>query len=470
MKRYFSGLLLSVIVLLATSSIYAQDVITTYAGIGQSAGYSGDYGPATSGQLNSPSDIIVDDTGSLYIADFSNNIIRKVDTFGNITTIAGTAGGGSYSGDNGPATAARLNGPYALAFDNSGNIIFADGYNHLVRKINMTTGIISRFAGNGTVGYGGDGGPATAANAKLNNPVGIAVDKAGNVYIADDHNNAIRKVDVSGMISTIAGTTVAGYMGDAGPATVAELNLPIGLAIDTAGNLYIAEENNNVIRKINKLGIISTYAGTHTGGFSGDGGPATNAKIDSAQRIDFDDSGYLYISDGRNNIIRRVGAAGIITTFAGLGRGKGTDSCYYGGDDTVALAANICTPQGVAFDRHHRVYICDRGNSVIRRIGPPAPVVVVVDHTGVNSISTSSPGLTVYPNPAHAGVLTATLTTAATEEAQITVTDLLGQKVYTLSATTNKQLMIDLQAAPGVYFLSAVTAHGQWNKQVVIDK
>jgi sugar lactone lactonase YvrE len=424
MKRYFSGLLLSVIVLLATSSIYAQDVITTYAGIGQSAGYSGDYGPATSGQLNSPSDIIVDDTGSLYIADFSNNIIRKVDTFGNITTIAGTAGGGSYSGDNGPATAARLNGPYALAFDNSGNIIFADGYNH----------------------------------------------KAGNVYIADDHNNAIRKVDVSGMISTIAGTTVAGYMGDAGPATVAELNLPIGLAIDTAGNLYIAEENNNVIRKINKLGIISTYAGTHTGGFSGDGGPATNAKIDSAQRIDFDDSGYLYISDGRNNIIRRVGAAGIITTFAGLGRGKGTDSCYYGGDDTVALAANICTPQGVAFDRHHRVYICDRGNSVIRRIGPPAPVVVVVDHTGVNSISTSSPGLTVYPNPAHAGVLTATLTTAATEEAQITVTDLLGQKVYTLSATTNKQLMIDLQAAPGVYFLSAVTAHGQWNKQVVIDK
>jgi len=252
---------------------------------------------ATDAQLNSPSDIVFDKKGNLYIADFVNQVVRKVDTFGNITTIAGTgsgagtAGGGSYSGDNSAATSANMNGPYALAVDPSGNLIIADGYNHIVRKVNTTTGVITRFAGgNGVAGYSGDGNAATAITVELNNPVGIAIDKIGNVYIADDHNNVIRKVDTAGIISTVAGNHTAGYMGDGSAATNAELNLPIGVAVDTAGNLFIADEQNNVIRKVDKSGIISTFAGTGTKGYSGDGSPATSATLDSAQRVSFDDS------------------------------------------------------------------------------------------------------------------------------------------------------------------------------------
>jgi type IX secretion system substrate protein len=474
MKLYLYRFLALVMFLSITSTAFSQDVITTYAGMVGSFlyRYTGDGGPATAALMDNPSDITIDKYGNLFIADFQNNVIRKVDTFGIITTIAGTgygagsAGSGAYSGDDGPATDAKLNGPYAMAFDPSGNLIFADGYNHIVRKIS-TTGYITRFAGNGIASYGGDGGPAT--DAKLNNPVGIAIDKVGNVYIADDHNNVIRKVDTAGVITTVAGNTTAGYTGDGGLATAAELNLPIGLAIDSAGNLFVAEENNSTIRKVNKAGIISTYVGTGTKGHTGDGGPSTAARIDSAQRIVFDDSDNLYISDGRNNVVRKVNTAGIISTVAGNGFAADSTICFFDGEDSVALKAVMCTVQGVAFDQYHRMYICDRGNDVIRRVGPP--VAIVVDHTGVKNL-TGSPStvLSVYPNPARSGIFMATLTSATNEEAKVVVTNMLGQSVYSATSTTNKQLIISLHEPPGIYLLTVTSANGKWNKQVTIDK
>jgi trimeric autotransporter adhesin len=463
MQQRLLKLLTLVSIILVSGTVKAQDVITTIAGTPQSRGYSGDDGPATAAQLYDPSDITFDKAGNLFIADFANNVIRKVDTFGNITTVAGTGAPG-YTGDNGPATAANLNGPYALAIDASGNIIFADGYNHLVRKVNTTTGIITAFAGVPSSGYLGDGGPATAA--KLYNPVGIAIDKGGNVYIADDHNNAIRKVDVSGIITTVAGGNPAGYAGDNGPATNARLSLPIGVAIDTAGNLFIADEDNNVIRKVNTSGIITTYAGTGAKGNSGDGGPATAATLDSAQRVNFDDANNMYISDGRNNLVRKVSTAGIIATFAGNGFGADSSRCYFDGEDSTPLHASFCVPQGVAFDYYKRACICDRGNAVIRRIGPPS--AVIIDHSGVHNQTSAVNSLVVYPNPAPAGSFTVNLTSGTSEEAIISITNMLGVTIKTFTTTTNQRVPITLQAPPGIYHLSVTTPHGVWTKQVSV--
>jgi hypothetical protein len=237
MNKQLRNFLLSTF-LLTSFGAGAQITITTYAGTPMAGGYNGDGGPAIAAQLSSPSDVAVDKVGNLYIADFVNNVIRKVDTFGVITNFAGTGFGsgsttggatGAFSGDGGPATAADLNGPFALTVDKNGNVIFADGYNHVVRKVN-TSGVINTVAGmHTTAGYSGDGGPAT--DAALNNPVGIAVDTSGNIYIADDHNNVIRKVNTAGMISTFAGDSTAGYSGNGGPATTALLNTPIGVGM-----------------------------------------------------------------------------------------------------------------------------------------------------------------------------------------------------------------------------------------------
>jgi hypothetical protein len=257
----------------------------------------------------------------------------------------------------GPATAAELNGPYGLAIDSRGNIYFADGYNHAVRKVN-TSGIITTFAGKDTAGYRGDGGPATAA--LLDNPVAIAIDHSGNVYIADDHNHVVRKVDTSGIITTFAGNDTLGYRGDGGPATAAELNLPIGLAIDALSNLYISDEDNNNIRKVTTTGVISTFVATDTAhGYSGDGGPAASATLYGPAHIAVGNS-TLYISDVLNNVIRTVDIeSGLINTFVGAfyGEDDTVKFCEYGGDGGPATAAQICDPNGVAIGDSGKIYI-----------------------------------------------------------------------------------------------------------------
>ena len=263
---YFSAVSLhSILRLDATTG-----VLTVVAGNG-TPGFSGDNGPATLAQLDYPYGVAVDSAGNLYIADCRNNRIRKVSN-GVITTFAGSATFG-FGGDNGPATSARIFGPQAVAVDAAGNLYIADSINNRIRKV--TNGVITTVAGNGTAGYTGDNGPATSA--KMYQPAGLAVDSAGNLYFADSGNDVVRRVS-NGTITTLAGSGTAGDSGDNGPATNAQLNYPYGVAVDSAGNLYIAEILNKRVRKVTK-GVITTFAGTGTAGFSGDGGPPTSAQL-----------------------------------------------------------------------------------------------------------------------------------------------------------------------------------------------
>ena len=219
--------------------------ISTVAGDGI-ATFSGDGGPATSARLRNPFGVELDSSGNLFIADLGNNRIRKVDTSGNISTVAGNGSQG-FSGDGGPATSTKLNNPRVVVVDSSGNLFIADTNNNRIRKVD-TSGNISTVAGNGSFGLSGDGGPATSTT--LSNPRGVAVDSSGNLFIADTFNQRIRKVDTSGNISTVAGNGTFGFSGDGGPATSAKLFAPMGVAVDSSGNLFIADNRNHRIRKV----------------------------------------------------------------------------------------------------------------------------------------------------------------------------------------------------------------------------
>ncbi len=340
-------------------------VITTIAGNGQ-AGFNGDGGPATQASLWAPSGLVVDNAGNLYIADSWNDRIRKVDARGIITTIAGN-GQRSYSGDGGLATQASFFEPFYVTIDNAGNLYIADFANHRVRKID-TNGTITTIAGNGQGGeyvpFFGDGGPATQSPLGYIN--GIAIDNAGNLYIADGWYSRIRKVDINGIITTIAGTGQYGYSGDGGPATQAQIGGPNGVAIDKAGNIYIVDGyNTNRIRKVDNSGIITTIAGNGQAGFSGDGGPATLASISGAGGIAIDHSGNIYIGDSWGTRIRKVDTIGIITTYAGNGQ-QG-----FSGDGGLAVQANFYWGAYMAVDSAGTVYIGDNGNQRIRKVAYP---------------------------------------------------------------------------------------------------
>src|SRR6266516_4772049 len=327
-------------------------IISTVAGDGGDI-FGGDGGPATATSVV-PIDIFVDPGGNLYLADASYRV-RKVNGDGIITTIAcnGTSG---FTGDGGPATAASC-APYRVARDSAGNLYVADGSSRRIRKVSAA-GIITTVAGRGTGQSSGDGGPATLA--ELIQPLGVAVDPAGNVYIADEGSNRIRKVNTAGTITTIAGNGKEGFSGDGGPATSAELNDPRGVAVDPAGNVYIADEGSNRIRKVNTAGIISTIAGNDTQGFSEDGGPATSASLNNPREVAVDLAGNVYISDAGNFRIRKVNPAGVISTVAGRGTSGFT------GDGGPASSAQL-VPRGVAVGVQADLYIAD-GRLRIRRV------------------------------------------------------------------------------------------------------
>jgi sugar lactone lactonase YvrE len=349
----------------ATSTYTLNDItqiITTVAGIGPS-GYTGDGGPAISAQFSYPVDAVPDGVGNFYIADLSNSAVRKVAAAGTITTIAGNGTQG-YSGDGGPATSALLSEPAGLALDCSGNLYIADVGNNTVREV-TPEGVISTVAGNGTAGYSGDGGPASSA--ELNYPRNLAFDASGNLYIADFYNNAVRKVTPAGTITTIAGNGAPGFSGDGGPATSATLTNPAGVAVDRGGNLYITDDNNERIRKVTPSGTISTYAGTGAMSFCGDGGPATDACFFYPNTIAVDASGNLYITDYYNNRIRMVDPFGTITTVAGSGV-SGGPSGSYDGDGGPATSAQLNGPGGVSLDANGNLYIADTGNNRIRKV------------------------------------------------------------------------------------------------------
>ena len=347
-----------------TSPSSSCNIITTIAGNG-TAGFTGDGGAATAAELTTPFDVVVDGSGNVYFTDHGNHRLRKITPAGIISTVAGNGTAG-YSGDGGPATAAEINNPYGVAIDGSGNIYIADYYNNRIRKV-TPAGIITTVAGNGTLAYAGDGGYATAA--ELNDPTGVAVDGNGNLYIADFGNSRIRKVNAAGVISTISGNGTAGYTGDGGAATAAEINNPYAVAIDGSGNVIIADYQNNRIRKVTPAGIITTIAGNGTAGFAGDGGAATAAELSSPISIATDAAGNLYIADLVNNRVRYVTPAGIISTFAGNGTGA------FAGDGGVATAAELNYPCGVATDAAGNVYIGDNVNQRVRKIISGLPVI-----------------------------------------------------------------------------------------------
>ena len=329
--------------------------ITTIAGRG--GFFGGDGGPAVEAQFHYPSGMAVDVAGNLYIADTGNHRIRKVDATGTITTIAGR----TFSGDGGPASQAQLSEPEGVAADRAGNVYISDSNNHRIRKVDAT-GTITTIAGTGESGFSGDGGPAS--QAQLFYPRGVAVDGLGNLYIVDSFNNRIRKADATGTITTIAGTGERGFGGDGGPASQAQLSEPEGVAVDEAGNLYIADSFNYRIRKVDLTGTITTIAGTGERGFGGDGGPASQAQLSSPGGVAVDGLGNLYIVDSFNNRIRKVDATGTITTIAGSGE-RG-----FAGDSGPAVEAALDLPVDAAVDRAGYVYIADWLNHVIRKLAP----------------------------------------------------------------------------------------------------
>lgn len=335
-----------------TLSLNAQ-IITTVAGNG-TAGYSGDGGQATMTELYGPTNVIVDINGNLYIVDADNERIRKVDSMGIVNTIAGNGING-FSGDGGQATDAELSYPNDIAFDAIGNLYIADVWNNNIRKIN-TLGIITTIAGNGGAGYSGDGGQATSA--ELNMPTGIAFDSFGNLYIVDSFNHVIRKVNTAGIIATIVGNGTSGYSGDGGQATAAATNAN-NIAFDNVGNLYICDQSANRIRLVNTSGIITTIVGSGTAGFSGDGGQATAAELAYPEGIAVDGSGNLLIADRTNARIRLVNTLGIISTIVGNGTGAGTYTCCYGGDGGQATAAELNDPVGLCLDGVGSLFIAD---------------------------------------------------------------------------------------------------------------
>ncbi len=387
--------------------------ITTIAGTGE-AGFSGDGGPAVDARLLSPIGVAIDPGGNLFISDYVNHRIRKVDPQGTITTWAGTGEAG-FSGDGGPALDANLWYPRDIAVDATGNLFIADSVNYRVRKVDPQ-GIITTVVGTGADGVSGDGGPAVQAG--LASPWGLAFDSAGNLYIATQNidlrlkvfppppsppsvletSHRIRKVDPQGTISTFAGMGEWDFSGDGGPATNANFFSPRGMVLDAGGNLYVADSENYRIRKIDPQGIITTAAGTGVWGFSGDGGPAVAAQISFPVGLDVDANGNLYFADFANHRIRRVDPQGIVVTVAGTGiRG-------FSGDGGPAFNARLNAPADVALDSNGNLYIADLGNNRIRMARcpsttdtPPTPTFRQNIQTRINRFQNWIKRFLIYP-------------------------------------------------------------------------
>ncbi len=487
MRRVFFFLLL----LLAggTALAQSQGIITTFAGAG-TPGFSGDNGPAVQAQFNfligdfefeEYAHIAFDTAGNLYVPDQANDRVRKISPGGTITTFAGNGITG-FSGSGVPATQASLFSPKAVAVDAAGSVYIVDQDNSRVRKV-TPDGLITTIAGNGIDDFTGNGGPAT--QAALNAPGGIAVDAAGNIYISDTFNSLVRKVSPGGIITTYAGDGDFDFVGDGGRAVFAALDFPAGLAVDAAGNLYIADQNNGRVRKVSPDGIITTVAGNGGTGFGGDGGPATQANIDFPADVAFDAAGNLYIADQDNHRIRKVDLNGIITTVAGNGVNG------YGGDGGSPLNASLSHPSGLAFDKQGNLYITDHYNYRIRKVtfnppsvsaaptalafaataggAAPAPQTVALSNPGGSSlgfaIAGNQPWLTASPA---AGTLAAggsATISVAVSIASLTAGDYSGALTITAPGaagsprTVRVSLTVRPTAAPTPTFPAAGVTH-----------
>ena len=342
--------------------------LKTIAGNG-TAGYAGNGGLATLAELNIPDGIGFDPAGNLYIADSVNNVVRKVDTKGNITTFAGNGTKG-YSGDGAQAANAELDQPFSVTADTAGNLYISDTGNQVIRKVS-TAGVISTFAGTGATGHSGDGGPATAA--KFNEPQGARFDKAGDLLVPQCGGSSVRRIDTSGNISTIAGIFTDGFSGDGGQATSAQLYCPSGVAVDAAGNIYIADEFNQRIRKVAPNGVITTVAGDGNQSFSGDGGPATAAELNLPNDVAVDAAGNVYIADSGNNRIRKIDTNGMMSTVAGGLQNAGSPG--------------VNTPLALTFDAVGDLYYSDAGSSTVQELFPVGTTPFPATPVGMTAVA-----------------------------------------------------------------------------------
>lgn len=510
-------------------------IISTIAGTGLT-GFAGDGGLATKASLSAPTGIAVDDSGNVYIADNQNNRIRKVSaSTGNITTIAGKGKAG-FTGDGGPADSAELNEPYDIAIDNSGNIYFSDYGNFRIRKI--SGGTISTVAGTSTSGFSGDGGPASLA--QLAGPEGIAVDDSGNVYVADLSNQRIRKIDItSGKITTVAGDGVGAFAGDGGLATTAEINKPTGVAIDSAGDIFICDQGNQRIRKVTG-GIINTIGGNGSRGYTGDGGPATLAELNNPNNVAVDTGGNIYVADLYNNVIRQItackssvtinpttpticGGQGVVLVASGgtnYSWSPSTGLSATTGDSvianpsvtvtyTITSSGSGCGTTGtdvvtvLPAPNQPTITVSETGDSLIssattgnqwyfndtlltdstRQVlvikGLPKGwyfVQVTNPANGCNSRSDSTTGiyditllnnLKVFPNPFNNNLVVQINTSSDLNGWLMQLTDVLGRVVYT-EPDVRYNNTIDLSKLPdGVYFISITTKNGKASLPVI---
>jgi trimeric autotransporter adhesin len=432
-----------IIFLLAIFCEAKGQIITTIAGVGSNV-FSGDGGPATAAGVPNPAQGDFDKWGNYYFADAASNRVRKINTLGIISTIAGNGMGG-YAGDNASATLARLNGPVDVKLDASNNIFIADLQNNRVRKIDASSGIITTIAGTGIAGYFGEG--VSATTAKLWAPEAICLDKSGNLFIADAFNYRIRKVTPSGIISTFAGNGTGGYSGEGTRADTSKIGFIPGICADTAGNIFIADNSNGRVFKINSLGIMTTIAGNGTITYSGDGIPATAAQINPVD-VAFDSSNNLFIADKGNNRIYKVDAfTNILNNVAG--NGLAGDS----GDNGPATAASLFNPIGVALDPCNNLFIPTIGTTTAgtgRRVRKvtfyPTCNLPRLDMANVDS----ERSIYIYPNPS----TTKITIVSEFKIAEVVIYNLSGQMVSYFSYHSVDHAQVTTSDYPaGIYFL-----------------
>jgi sugar lactone lactonase YvrE len=366
-------------------NVFAADQIRTIAGTGL-PGYSGDNGAASAAALNRPTGMDIDLSGNLYVSDRYNHVIRKITPEGVISTFAGNGTAGFNIAPDAVASDLQFHYPMGVALDGNGRVYVADSDNQRIQIIDALGQRLTVF-GDGNRGYDGDGGHASTARFQY--PQALVIDADNSLYIADSLNHVVRKVSRNGIIQTVVGVGYAGYGGDNGHALNARLNLPNGLALDKAGNLYIADQFNHRVRRVSPDGVIETYAGNGQKGYSGDGGLAREASLDNPYALRLDSNGNLFISESGNHVVRKVDSQGIISTVAGTGLAG------FSGDDGAATDARLNSPAGVAVGRNNGIYIADMNNHRLRLIDayatPSTGHVLSVSRLGNGAGSISAP-------------------------------------------------------------------------------
>ena len=443
--------------LIPASAFGAAGDISVFAGNGTNA-TSGDGGAATSAALMGPLGMAVAPNGDIYFADYDAHRVRRVTTAGIISTVAGNGTAG-LSGDGAAATAARLRNPIDVAVDSLGRIFIVDAGNHRVRMVALD-GTISTYAGT-IQGYSGDGGAATAA--RLDAPWGIEVDAAGTVWLSDSGNDRVRKITSGGVITTVAGTGVAGSSGDGGAATSATLNSPSDVTVDAGGNLYISEYDGNRVRKVTPGGTISRFAGTGGGGSTGDGGLATAAQVNAPWGLETDSAGNVYIVEIGGSVVRKVSGLGVITRFAGTG------SAGYSGNGGPATSAQISAPAGFVVAPNGHGHLAEYSNHRLRRIDsvsvPEAPSVTARDTASPGTANTlkilgsapSSSTVRLYTDSACTSAVAATGTAADFASPGLSVT-VASDSTTTFYATASNAAGASACSATSVSYVEDSTA------------